>query len=116
MDSLVIPEQLAIVSIQGDHAIGKKVVTRTVDAIKIIGRRTGGDEYHSSSGIDYRSRPCIRASHELFTGITRPSLRPGLAIRGNCVKRPPQFAGVHIEGPLIPWRGWRTFGHSCPDD
>src|SRR5689334_4602457 len=116
MDSLEIPDQLAVISVQGDHAICEEVVTRTVHAIEVIARRSSGDEHHASSGIDYRASPSIRTPQQRFTCVTRPSLRSGLAIGGNGVKRPAQLAGVHIEGPLIPGGGWCGFGDSRSDD
>src|SRR5437867_6119062 len=97
MDHLVVPDKLARGGIQRYQRVAEKTLTFPVCAIKIVGRRSDRQKYHSPIDIDTHNRPHI-GSRAVNPAVTFPSLVTYLARPRNSVKSPDQLPRPGVEG------------------
>src|SRR5260370_26302575 len=94
-DSLEMPDSCAGFRIQGEQAIGEKIVANPISAVEIKRGGARGSVENSTRGIERHSSPIICGAAGL-PGILRPGLIPKFAGMWNGVKRPSQLAGSNV--------------------
>src|SRR5438105_10796927 len=95
MRRLEMPELLAGCRVQRDEAITEEIVSKTLPAIEIVGRRSSGNEDNSSFVVHRCTCPRIVASR-LQVSVLGPRLITFFAGMWNGVECPEQFAGPNV--------------------
>ena len=105
MNELIMPETFAGGGVEGEQAVGEKILSKAIAAPEIKRRRTGGNEHDAAFVIQCHARPTIRAATK-FPSIGRPSLVTHLAGMRDGVKGPRLFAGADVIGADVSGRRW----------
>src|SRR6516164_9929817 len=95
MHALEIPNHLAGSGVEREQAVGVKIVTHTVESVKVGNRRSGWNEHEAALDIDSHSGPVIRGPCYLPCALG-PGLVPRFAGVRDRVEAPLQFARTHV--------------------
>ena len=97
VNHLVVPKQLAGCRVQRHQRVSKQILTFPVRAVKIVGRRPEGQEYHSALDIHTHDGPHI-STGSIFPPLSFPRVVADLAWLGDGVKAPHELSCLHVEG------------------
>ena len=112
---LEMPKSFAGFGVQGDEAIGKKVVALAVAAIKIKSRRTSGSVYNASFGIHGHAHPVV-GSANVFVVFFLPGVVTIFAGVGDGVKGPDFAASPNVICPNVALQSCGAFGYPRTHD
>ena len=115
MNRLIVPHKLSGVRVKGDERIAVEVVTNTVSAIEIRGRRAEWNKDHPTLRINRQSTPVICGA-SIFICILWPRFIPWLARMRNGMKLPADLPCVHIESAYVSRERRQLFGHPTTAD
>src|SRR2546422_1640172 len=115
MNRLEMPEAFAGTSVEGEGAVGEKIITLAISAPEIGGDRAGAAEEDAVFGVERKSTPRIGGA-ALFPGIVGPGVVEGLAGLGDGGKAPDFAAGEKIEGARIARCRRLAFAATASDD
>src|ERR1051326_4734780 len=95
MDELIVPLALAGGGVDGEEAIGKKILANSVRTPEIKRRRTDGDVYDPTLFIQRHAAPTIHATDE-FPSVRWPGFVAEIARLWNGSKGPNRFSGSNV--------------------
>jgi len=102
---LEMPDALASVRFQRQHAIGEKVLSSAVAAVMVVRSRTGAREHQAALNVERHPAPAIRAAGG-FPGVGRPGLVAKFPRMRNRVKNPAALPGARVERADVAGRCW----------
>src|ERR1700744_4009782 len=104
MNGLKVPKIFTSACIESEEAVGEKICSLAVGAVKVIGRRPDGEIRYPSLLINGYPAPCVGTAH-VFPRIFRPGFITHFAGMRNCMKGPDELSCHHVEGSKVTGRG-----------
>src|SRR6185503_6832919 len=102
-NELEMPHALAGVRLQGNKAIGKKVIADPVAAVEIISSRPSIGKYQASLNVYGHPGPTVCGA-DIHPGIGRPGFVPVLAWMRDSVEPPAELSGSYVVATNMPGR------------
>src|SRR5207248_1756209 len=96
MNGLEVPHPFAGARLKGDQGIGEQIIADTVAAIKVKGRRTGGQKHQTTVGVEAQAAPDVGSTCTLVS-VGRPCLVPEFAGMWDGMKNPNLLAREHVK-------------------
>ena len=112
---LVVPNQFAAVRSQAQQGVGVQVVSRTIAAPEIEGRRASARIHQPAVGVESQARPGVGTSEGL-PAILRPALVAGLSRVGNRVEGPAPFSRACVVRPDVAGRAGQGLADRAAQD
>src|SRR4029453_9393747 len=115
LHGLEVPDALAGRGLQAQDRVRVQVVSESVRAVEVVGRRAGPGVDETALDVERESRPRVRAT-DVFPRILRPGVVAGLARMRDRVERPALAAGVDVEGADVARRRRQSLGDDRAED
>src|SRR5438094_8939278 len=111
VDHLEVPETLACIRLERQHAIGEQILADAIAAPMVVGRRARTRKYHPALQVNRHAAPAIGATHRL-PRVGWPRFVAEFARVRYGVENPAPLSRARVKRPHVTARGGiATFTH-----